>query len=89
MSEFNEAFSFNPNPDAAAATTVAVDDEYTNLLTELHELYTQDQPTDVLQYCANFFQTKLQQQRQDFFRDQQNNYQIGNVIKIFINHTTC
>ncbi|KAI9357785.1 cyclic nucleotide-binding-like protein [Pilaira anomala] len=69
MSEFNETFSFNNNSGAAVV------DEYSDLLTELHELYTQDQPTDVLQYCANFFQTKLQQQRQDFFREQQNNNQ--------------
>lgn len=45
-------------------------DEYTELLTELHTLYSQDQPEDVLQYCFNFFNTKLQEQRADFLNEQ-------------------
>lgn len=45
-------------------------DEYTDLLTELHTLYSQDQPEDVLQYCFNFFNTKLQEQRADFLNEQ-------------------
>ncbi|KAL1931213.1 hypothetical protein VTP01DRAFT_10350 [Rhizomucor pusillus] len=38
-------------------------DEYTQLLTELHTDYCRDQPEDVLQYCANFFNRKLEEQR--------------------------
>ncbi|KAI9321490.1 camp-dependent protein kinase regulatory subunit [Dichotomocladium elegans] len=38
-------------------------DEYTQLLTELHADYCRDQPEDVLQYCANFFNRKLEEQR--------------------------
>ncbi|CEP12376.1 hypothetical protein [Parasitella parasitica] len=38
-------------------------DEYTQLLTELHEAYCKDQPQDPLQYCANFFNRKLEEQR--------------------------
>ncbi|GAA5802295.1 hypothetical protein HPULCUR_007758 [Helicostylum pulchrum] len=60
MTEFIEPFSFS-----------SVEDEYTQLLTELHEFYCKDQPSDVLQYCANFFHNKLQEQRLDFFREQQ------------------
>lgn len=60
MTEFSESFSFS-----------SVEDEYTQLLTELHEFYCKDQPSDVLQYCANFFHNKLQEQRLDFFREQQ------------------
>ena len=49
-------------------------DEYTELLTELHQAYHQDEPSDVLQYCANFFNQKLQEQRADFFRDRIGKY---------------
>ena len=45
-------------------------DEYTQLLTELHEVYCKDQPHDVLQYCANFFNRKLEEQRTSYFREQ-------------------
>lgn len=45
-------------------------DEYTQLLTELHEVYCKDQPHDVLQYCANFFNRKLEEQRSSYFREQ-------------------
>ncbi|KAI8142610.1 cAMP dependent protein kinase regulatory subunit [Fennellomyces sp. T-0311] len=38
-------------------------DEYTQLLTDLHTDYCRDQPEDVLQYCANFFNRKLEEQR--------------------------
>ncbi|KAI9318767.1 hypothetical protein BX666DRAFT_2026190 [Dichotomocladium elegans] len=38
-------------------------DEYTQLLTELHEAYCRDMPDDVLQYCANFFNRRLEEQR--------------------------
>lgn len=44
-------------------------DEYTQLLTELHEVYCKDQPHDVLQYCANFFNRKLEEQRSSYFRE--------------------
>ncbi|KAG0173356.1 hypothetical protein DFQ30_008229 [Apophysomyces sp. BC1015] len=44
-------------------------DEYTQLLTELHSDYCRDQPEDVLQYCANFFNRKLEEQR-IIFREQ-------------------
>ncbi|KAI8375561.1 cyclic nucleotide-binding-like protein [Blakeslea trispora] len=46
-------------------------DEYTQLLTELHEVYCNDHPEDVLQYCANFFNKKLEEQRLSFLRGQQ------------------
>lgn len=46
-------------------------DEYTQLLTELHEIYCKDQPQDALQYCANFFNRKLEEQRTNYFRGQQ------------------
>lgn len=57
----HQEFSFNTSYAA---------DEYTQLLTELHESYCQDQPDDVLQYCSNFFYQKLQQQRTHYFREQ-------------------
>ncbi|CEI88373.1 Putative cAMP-dependent protein kinase regulatory subunit [Rhizopus microsporus] len=47
-------------------------DEYTQLLTELHEAYCKDQPEDVLQYCSNFFNKKLEEQRSMYFRQQHN-----------------
>ncbi|KAG0171797.1 hypothetical protein DFQ30_000337 [Apophysomyces sp. BC1015] len=52
MMESNFAFSFA--------------DEYTQLLTELHEYYCRDQPEDILQYCASFFNRKLEEQRATF-----------------------
>ncbi|KAI8377997.1 camp-dependent protein kinase regulatory subunit [Radiomyces spectabilis] len=42
---------------------VAYADEYTQLLTDLHNQYCRDQPEDILQYCANFFNRKLEEQR--------------------------
>ncbi|CAO3686498.1 unnamed protein product [Rhizopus stolonifer] len=47
-------------------------DEYTQLLTELHEVYCKDQPEDVLQYCSNFFNRKLEEQRIMYLRQSQN-----------------
>ncbi|KAI8977406.1 camp-dependent protein kinase regulatory subunit [Mycotypha africana] len=41
-------------------------DEYTQLLTELHSDYCNEQPSDVLQFCANFFIQKLEAQRAAF-----------------------
>ncbi|OBZ83355.1 cAMP-dependent protein kinase regulatory subunit [Choanephora cucurbitarum] len=41
-------------------------DEYTQLLTELHHEYCSEQPTDVLQFCSNFFIRKLEEQRYAF-----------------------
>lgn len=38
-------------------------DEYTQLLTELHNEYCAEQPLDVLQFCSNFFIRKLEEQR--------------------------
>lgn len=38
-------------------------DEYTQLLTELHNEYCSEHPTDVLQFCSNFFIRKLEEQR--------------------------
>ncbi|KAI9277783.1 cyclic nucleotide-binding-like protein [Sporodiniella umbellata] len=46
-------------------------DEYTQLLTELHEVYCKDQPEDVLQYCSNFFNKKLEEQRVMYLRQNQ------------------
>ncbi|KAJ8651760.1 hypothetical protein O0I10_012670 [Lichtheimia ornata] len=56
--------------------TFANSDEYTQLLTELHADYCRDEPKDVLQYCANFFNRKLQEQRV-LFREQQGHVQAG------------
>ncbi|KAI8362635.1 camp-dependent protein kinase regulatory subunit [Blakeslea trispora] len=41
-------------------------DEYTQLLTELHHEYCSEQPSDVLQFCSNFFIRKLEEQRYAF-----------------------
>lgn len=41
-------------------------DEYTQLLTELHEEYCSKQPSDVLQFCSNFFMHKLEGQRRAY-----------------------
>ncbi|KAI9354211.1 camp-dependent protein kinase regulatory subunit [Pilaira anomala] len=38
-------------------------DEYTQLLTDLHNEYCHEQPADVLQFCSNFFTRKLEEQR--------------------------
>lgn len=38
-------------------------DEYTQLLTDLHNEYCHEQPGDVLQFCSNFFIRKLEEQR--------------------------
>jgi hypothetical protein len=38
-------------------------DEYTQLLTDLHNEYCTEQPDDVLQFCSNFFIRKLEEQR--------------------------
>lgn len=38
-------------------------DEYTQLLTDLHQEYCRDAPVDVVQYCADFFNKKLAEQR--------------------------
>jgi cAMP-dependent protein kinase regulator len=54
-------------------------DEYTQLLTELHEVYCKDQPEDVLQYCANFFSRKLEEQRYMYLRQPQNHF-LGKII---------
>ncbi|KAI8976196.1 cyclic nucleotide-binding-like protein [Pilobolus umbonatus] len=47
-------------------------DEYTEFLTELHENYCRDQPSDILQYCANFFNKKLEEERLNYWREHQN-----------------
>ncbi|KAI7899092.1 cyclic nucleotide-binding-like protein [Cokeromyces recurvatus] len=51
-------------------------DEYTQVLTELHEAFYKDQPDDVLQYCANFFHKKLEEQRGLHFREQYDLFEI-------------
>ncbi|KAI8344296.1 cyclic nucleotide-binding-like protein [Chlamydoabsidia padenii] len=38
-------------------------DDYTQLLTDLHNDYCRDEPRDVVQYCADFFNRKLAEQR--------------------------
>ncbi|ORX43170.1 camp-dependent protein kinase regulatory subunit [Hesseltinella vesiculosa] len=43
--------------------TFSFADEYTQLLTDLHNDYCRDEPKDVLQYCADFFNRKLAEQR--------------------------
>lgn len=45
-------------------------DEYTQLLAELHEDYCRAAPQDVLQFCANFFNRKLEEQRATFRQQQ-------------------
>ncbi|KAI9019387.1 camp-dependent protein kinase regulatory subunit [Phycomyces nitens] len=52
------AFSFSQVDEFPSQT-----DEYTQILTDLHTEYCRDQPLDVLQYCANFFNQRLQEQR--------------------------
>lgn len=51
-------------------------DEYTQLLTELHEKYCSEQPSDPLQFCCNFFLRKLEEQRRAYRHNivQQNNH---------------
>ncbi|ORZ21517.1 cyclic nucleotide-binding-like protein [Absidia repens] len=46
-------------------------DDYTQLLTDLHNDYCRDEPADVVQYCADFFNRKLAEQR-TLFREQRN-----------------
>ncbi|KAG1467412.1 hypothetical protein G6F56_004428 [Rhizopus delemar] len=60
-------------------------DEYTQLLTELHEEYCSKQPSDVLQFCSNFFMHKLEGQRRAYRNNntQQDNhdfYSNGNDV---------
>ena len=63
-------FEFGGEPQQQQFT-FSYADEYTQLLTELHEVYCNDHPEDVLQYCANFFNKKLEEQRMSFLRGQQ------------------
>lgn len=58
----DQAFEFAPQTD-----------EYTQLLTELHNEYCAEQPADVLQFCSNFFIRKLEEQRLAH-RNNQNNH---------------
>ncbi|KAI8332812.1 cyclic nucleotide-binding-like protein [Chlamydoabsidia padenii] len=46
-------------------------DEYTQLLTDLHNDYCRDEPVDVVQYCADFFNKKLAEQRYQFREQRQ------------------
>ncbi|CAO3590049.1 unnamed protein product [Absidia cylindrospora] len=46
-------------------------DDYTQLLTDLHNDYCRDEPANVVQYCADFFNRKLAEQR-TLFREQRN-----------------
>lgn len=61
--------------------TFSSTDEYTQLLTELHTDYCRDQPEDVLQYCANFFNRKLEEQRV-MFREQRNPMFQGKIQRV-------
>jgi cAMP-dependent protein kinase regulator len=70
--------TFSTTPTFLPQFKLPPTEEYTQLLTELHEIYCQDQPEDVLQYCFNFFNNKLQEQRADFFRSEQ---PLGTFIK--------
>lgn len=58
----DQAFEFAPQVD-----------EYTQLLTELHNEYCSEQPADVLQFCSNFFIRKLEEQRLAHRNNQNNN----------------
>ncbi|CEP11999.1 hypothetical protein [Parasitella parasitica] len=51
-------------------------DEYTQLLTELHNEYCNEQPSDVLQFCSNFFIRKLEEQRLEL----RNNHSRSNLF---------
>ncbi|KAI8642210.1 camp-dependent protein kinase regulatory subunit [Parasitella parasitica] len=51
-------------------------DEYTQLLTELHHEYCNEQPSDVLQFCSNFFIRKLEEQR----LEHRNNHSRNNLF---------
>ncbi|KAI8097603.1 cAMP dependent protein kinase regulatory subunit [Halteromyces radiatus] len=53
-------------------------DEYTQLLTDLHNDYCRDEPTDVVQYCADFFNRKLAEQRSQFREQRQAMFNGGN-----------
>lgn len=58
-------------------------DEYTQLLTELHNEYCSEQPLDVLQFCSNFFIRKLEEQR---LEHRNNNHSRSNMFdsKVYI-----
>ncbi|KAG2209784.1 hypothetical protein INT47_001932 [Mucor saturninus] len=51
-------------------------DEYTQLLTDLHNEYCMEQPADVLQFCSNFFIRKLEEQRMAYRNSNSNNNQM-------------
>lgn len=51
-------------------------DEYTQLLTDLHNEYCIEQPADVLQFCSNFFIRKLEEQRMAHRNSNSNNNQM-------------
>lgn len=56
--------------------TFTYTDDYTQLLTDLHNDYCRDEPTDVVQYCADFFNRKLAEQR-SFYRNSLFNGKFG------------
>lgn len=69
-----QAFEFAPQTD-----------EYTQLLTELHNEYCTEQPADVLQFCSNFFIRKLEEQRLAHRNSNNNHGSIfGSKIQKFI-----
>lgn len=58
-------------------------DEYTQLLTDLHNEYCMEQPADVLQFCSNFFIRKLEEQRMAYRNSNSNNNQMFDSKKFF------
>lgn len=59
-------------------------DEYTQLLTDLHNEYCVEQPEDVLQFCSNFFIRKLEEQRMAYRNSNSNHSQMFDSKLSFI-----
>jgi hypothetical protein len=82
MSDFGGPEEQQQHNDFTFSTSYAAD-EYTQLLTELHESYCKDQPNDVLQYCSNFFYQKLQEQRTHYFHGSGKSHGFGMFPVVF------
>lgn len=55
-------------------TSVVNNEEYNNLIHELNQEISQNQPQDLLQFCATFFLKKLQLEREESRHPQQQFY---------------
>ncbi|RUS14814.1 hypothetical protein BC938DRAFT_477204 [Jimgerdemannia flammicorona] len=58
-----------PESQFLPAITHQLPEEYTQLLGELNREVSTTNPEDVLQFCANFFNKKLEEQRVRFMSD--------------------